>query len=281
MLMRRPGLLVNKEGQRFFNEEQVQNTTYAGNAIARQTGNIGFMILTETQIQKYLDHYGLPFYYWQLYALYITFCLTLKIRGTSLAQVQTGDIVIFMVLVCQEHYTPTSLGAHLTGLRRFVCIFPELNSYASKIPERIPKKYDITPSYTNEEHKKIVKFLVEGELSLRNRAIALIAFETGLRAVDICKLKFSDIDWKHDIICLEQKKTGKVLIVLAEADVDPDGRISGTRMTRHSYVSRMLRNGIPLPVISEALGHCNPDSTMRYLLYLMNGTLIDTTESVC
>lgn len=234
---------------------------------------------------------------------------------TSLAQVQTGDIVIFMVLVCQEHYTPTSLGAHLTGLRRFVCMFPELNGCASEIPERIPKKYDITPSYTNEEHKKIEKCLVEGELSSRNRAIALIAFETGLRAVDICKLKLSDIDWKHDVICLEQEKTGRALMipirpslgnalmaylleerpqstspyvflrciapfhpladhtgiynilrkVLAEADVDPDGRISGTRMTRHSYASRMLRNGIPLPVISEALGHSNPDSTMRYL----------------
>ena len=29
--------------------------------------------------------------------------------------------------------------------------------------------------------------------------------------------------------------------------------------------SRMLRNGVPLPVISEALGDSSPDSTMRYL----------------
>lgn len=234
---------------------------------------------------------------------------------TSLHQVKTGDIILFMVLVCQEHYTPTSLGAHLTGLRRFVAMFKELGGYASELPERIPKKSGITPYYTQEEHKKINKCLAEGRLSSRNQAIALLAFETGLRAVDICKLKLDSIDWKHDVICLEQEKTGKPLMipirpslgnalmaylleerpqstspyvflrsvapfhplvdhagiynilrkVLTEALVEPDGRISGTRMTRHSYASRMLRNGMPLPVISEALGHRNPDSTMRYL----------------
>lgn len=234
---------------------------------------------------------------------------------TSLSQVRPGDITVFMVLVCQEHYAPTSVGAHLTGLRRFVHMFQELRGYAAEIPERIPKKCGITPSYTEEEHKKIDKCLAGSGLSARNRAIALIAFETGLRAVDICRLELADIDWKHDVICLEQEKTGKTLTmpirpalgnalmsylleerppsrstyvflrskapfhpladhagiynvlrkVLAEADVEPDGRISGTRMTRHSHASRMLRSGVPLPVISEALGHSNPDSTMRYL----------------
>lgn len=244
---------------------------------------------------------------------------------TSLHQVKTGDIIVFMVLVCQEHYTPTSLGAHLTGLRRFVGMFKELSGYASELPERVPKKSGITPCYTEEEHGKITRCLAEGGLSSRNQAIALLAFETGLRAVDICKLKLNSIDWKYDVICLEQEKTGKPLMipirpslgnalmsylleerpqsispyvflrsaapfhplvdhagiynilrkVLAEALVEPDGRISGTRMTRHSYASRMLRNGVPLPVISEALGHRNPDSTMRYL------STDDTTMTAC
>lgn len=234
---------------------------------------------------------------------------------TSLAQVKKGDITFFMVLVCQEHYSPTSLGAHLTGLRYFVHMFPELDLYACEIPERLPKKEHIIPVYTDEEHEKIDKCLSESGMSERNRAIALIAFETGLRAVDICKLKLEDIDWKHDVLRLEQEKTGKALTVpirpsfgnalaaylleerpqsaspyvflrcvapfhpltdhsgiynilrkiLADAGVEPDGRISGTRMTRHSYASRMLRKGVPLPVISEALGHGSPDSSMRYL----------------
>ncbi len=56
ILMRQPGMLVNKEGQRFFNEEQVQNTTYTGNALVRQSGNTGYMILDETMIQNYIDN---------------------------------------------------------------------------------------------------------------------------------------------------------------------------------------------------------------------------------
>lgn len=240
----------------------------------------------------------------------------LEDRGyTALSQIRNGDITVFMVLVCQEHYAPTSLGSHITGLRRFASLFPELDKHASEIPENLLKKQDITSVYTEEEHKRIDQYLMESGMSERNRAIALLAFETGLRAVDICKLKLDDIDWKHDTIHIRQEKTGKALAIpirpalgnalaaylleerppsdsayvflrsvapyhpltdhsgiysilrqiLAQSGVEPDGRISGTRMTRHSYASRMLRNGVPLPVISEALGHSSPDSSLRYL----------------
>ena len=58
----------------------------------------------------------------------------------------------------------------------------------------------------------------------------------------------------------------KVLLnVILDAGVEVNGRISGTRITRHSTASRMLRHGVPLPVISESLGHGNPDSVMVYL----------------
>jgi integrase len=56
-----------------------------------------------------------------------------------------------------------------------------------------------------------------------------------------------------------------LLNVLSDAGVEANGRIFGTRITRHSTASRMLRHGIPLPVISEALGHGNPNSVMVYL----------------
>lgn len=233
----------------------------------------------------------------------------------SLEQIKKGDITLFIVLVCQEHYAPTSLGAHLTGLRRFVQMFSEMKDFEQELPERLHKKKEIIPTYTDEEHERISKYLSGNALSARNRAIALIAFETGLRAVDICNLKLKDIDWKHDVMNLIQEKTGKAINipilptlgnalmdyllderpssnseyvflefsapfrplsehsaiynilrkVLVEAGVDVSDRISGTRMTRHSYASRMLRNGVALPVISEALGHSNPDSTMRYI----------------
>ena len=231
------------------------------------------------------------------------------------SEIKKGDVSLFIVLVCQEHYAPTSLGAHLPGLKRFLELFPETKPFTIEIPERVRRKQDIIPSYTDDELERIEDFLLENKLSARDRAIALIAFKTGLRAVDICGLQLDSIDWKHDTISINQEKTGKPLVlplfpslgnalmeyllderpqsestyvflskvapfhplvdhssiynvlrkVLVEADVAPQGRISGTRMSRHSYASQLLRGGIPLTVISEALGHSNPNSTMRYI----------------
>ena len=231
------------------------------------------------------------------------------------SEIKKGDVSLFIVLVCQEHYAPTSLGAHLPGLKRFLELFPETKPFTIEIPERVRRKQDITPSYTDDELERIEDFLLENKLSARDRAIALIALKTGLRAVDICGLQLDSIDWKHDTISINQEKTGKPLVlplfpslgnalmeyllderpqsestyvflskvapfhplvdhssiynvlrkVLVEADVAPQGRISGTRMSRHSYASQLLRRGIPLTVISEALGHSNPNSTMRYI----------------
>ena len=47
--------MVNQQGKRFFNEEQVQNTTYTGNSLRNQTGNTGFMILDEAIKQSYVE----------------------------------------------------------------------------------------------------------------------------------------------------------------------------------------------------------------------------------
>lgn len=233
----------------------------------------------------------------------------------QLSETKKGDVTLFIVLVCQERYAPTSLGAHLPGLKRFLELFPEVKPFTIEIPERIRRKQDITPAYTDDELERIEDFLLENKLSARDRAIALIAFKTGLRAVDICGLQLDSIDWKHDTVSINQEKTGKPLVlplfpslgnalmeyllderpqsestyvflskvapfhplvdhsaiynvlrkVLAEAGIDPQGRISGTRMSRHSYASQLLRKGVPLPIVSEALGHSNPNSTMRYI----------------
>ena len=233
----------------------------------------------------------------------------------SLAELKSGDIVTFIALVCKEHYQPTSLGAHLPGLRIFLRIHESTAIFEAELPEHLPKKRDILEVYTDEEHNKVLKYLESGNASFRNKAICLIALETGMRAVDICNLKLGDIDWGHDCIHIVQEKTGKpmniplqasignalidyllserpvssseyifltrhaphepmkahagyrnvLLNVISDAGVEANGRISGTRITRHSTASRMLRHGIPLPVISEALGHGNPNSVMVYL----------------
>jgi len=51
--MRQPNLLVNLQGERIVNEEIMNNTTFTGNALMRQTGRCGFSIIGEDIVDYY------------------------------------------------------------------------------------------------------------------------------------------------------------------------------------------------------------------------------------
>ena len=52
---------------------------------------------------------------------------------------------------------------------------------------------------------------------------------------------------------------------LVRAGIHVEGRKAGSHALRHSLASRLLEHEIPLPVISEILGHVNAQTTMTYL----------------
>lgn len=54
---RQPHLMINLLGERFMNEEIMPNTTYTGNAIARQKNRTAFLIFDET-IKKHMESVG-------------------------------------------------------------------------------------------------------------------------------------------------------------------------------------------------------------------------------
>lgn len=234
----------------------------------------------------------------------------------SLADVKCGDVVSFVSVICSERYQATSLGAHMPGLKLFLSMFGETEPFLPEIPEHLPKKHDILKVYSDDEYNKILAHLDNAQdLSFRNKAITILAMNTGLRAADICAIRLRDIDWEHNIIHIVQQKTGRaheiplteaignalvdyllnerppsdldfvflrsaaphgplmghagirniLFNVVNDSDIEAKGRSYGTRITRHSTASRMLRNGVPLPVISEALGHGNKNSVMIYI----------------
>ena len=234
----------------------------------------------------------------------------------KLSDIRKGDIVTFIAFICNEKYQPTSLGACMPGLKIFLGMNSCTEHLLCEIPEHLPKKRDILKVYSDEEYEKIITYMdLSANISFRNKAITLLALNTGLRAVDICGLKLSDIDWHHECIHIIQEKTavshdiplseaiGNALVdyllnerpvtssqyvflstvapynplvshagvrgvlfkIVSDSDINPDGRIYGTRITRHSAASRMLRKGIPLHVISDMLGHRNKDSAMVYI----------------
>ncbi len=117
----------------------------------------------------------------------------------SLEDIKAGDVVAFIAVICSAHYLPTSLGAHMPGLKIFLSMFEETAASLQEIPEHLPKKRDILQIYSDEEYTKIVEHLeISTDISFRNKAITIIALETGMRAVDICGLKLTDIDWEHN-----------------------------------------------------------------------------------
>ncbi|MGG7552437.1 tyrosine-type recombinase/integrase [Chryseobacterium arthrosphaerae] len=148
----------------------------------------------------------------------------------------------------------------------------------------------------------------------RDYAMILLATRLGLRSSDIRYLKFSNIDWKNNIIRLEQFKTkvpielpllvdiGEALIdyikngrpkikskdiflrangpyttmtstafhnnireYLKKANIDYSNRKHGSHALRHSLATNLLKNRVPISIISDVLGHSDTTITMDYL----------------
>lgn len=53
--------------------------------------------------------------------------------------------------------------------------------------------------------------------------------------------------------------------VIRKSNVNIDNRHHGPHSLRHSLASCLLKNQVPMPVISETLGHVRTDTTMTYL----------------
>ncbi len=108
----------------------------------------------------------------------------------------------------------------------------KLSTDFSLLPIKKPAIHMIPP-YSYEEIKRIVDVIDTTPIGKRDYAIMLLAFDTGLRGIDIIKLKNQDINWKAGTLSIKQSKTkhpvtqalkGVVLNALADyiLDARPD-----------------------------------------------------------
>lgn len=96
------------------------------------------------------------------------------------------------------------LGIHTNAARTILDYLPALNRRRKNI------------QYLTEEEISSVKEILISEnnnITLRNRAIGMLLFFTGMRSSDIAGLTFSDIDWEKEEIRIFQTKTGNELIL--------------------------------------------------------------------
>ncbi|UZQ49574.1 tyrosine-type recombinase/integrase [Clostridium kluyveri] len=182
--------------------------------------------------------------------------------------------------------------------------------------------------YTKDEISKILKVVdITTELGKRDKAILLLAIDTGLRAIDISKLKLQDIDWKNAEIHIIQSKTEEPLSLPLHASVmntvadyiletrkncqrkelflssfSPYNPLSGANAMdgiiekycrlaniekkpyrsfhslRRAFATELSIAEVPLPIVSQMLGHTSIDSDQPYLMYNESQTTMCTTD---
>lgn len=93
--------------------------------------------------------------------------------------------------------------------------------YSTKIPKCKSVQQPKLPStYSKKEIEKLIRSIERsGASGKRNYAIILIAARLGLRASDICRLKFDNVHWDSSTIKIKQVKTGKELILPLLPDI--------------------------------------------------------------
>src|SRR5260221_4803478 len=94
-------------------------------------------------------------------------------------------------------------------------------NFSERIPKyRLVSQPKLPSTYSKEEIVRLINSIDRSSsIGKRNYAIILLAARLGLRASDVSRLKFENIDWKTSQIKITQVKTGKELMLPLLADV--------------------------------------------------------------
>ena len=94
------------------------------------------------------------------------------------------------------------------------------NDYEALLSFKLSRESKIFPAASHEEILSVLN-VIDRRIpkGKRDYAMILLAVVTGLRAIDIVRLKLSDIDWKNGKIKIVQAKTGKSLALPLTKDV--------------------------------------------------------------
>jgi site-specific recombinase XerD len=157
-------------------------------------------VLSQARIQSY-----------QLYLERFSYFVSNSLKIEVAAELRELHIVEFIERC--KIYTKPTVYATISCLRQYFdylhtekVISLRLSSALPKVDRR--KQKEIPSAYNREEIVKLLScFNLTNPREIRDYAMVLIASRLGLRASDICSLKFKEIDWEWNLITVIQQKT--------------------------------------------------------------------------
>ena len=147
------------------------------------------------------------------------FLLFLEDHGCSSLSAATTTMVPAFFHHLLATYSPTSIRTVASSLRSFLRFSETEERLLLAVPSRCVRNKPIIPILSDHENDALKKVLRNNQARFRDKAIILLALRTGLRSLDILRIKLTDIDWVNDSITIAQSKTGIAFKVPLTADV--------------------------------------------------------------
>jgi integrase len=116
-------------------------------------------------------------------------------------------------------YRPTTIRAVASHIRCFLSFVEGGEKLPAAVPSRCVRAKTIIPILSDQEPDALRSVRKTPKVFLRDKAIILLALQTGLRAADIVRLGLSDIDWVNDTRSIRQSKTRNAFTIPLTAGV--------------------------------------------------------------
>lgn len=147
------------------------------------------------------------------------FLLFLESNGCTTLSKTPSEMVPSFFQNLLATYSPTSIRTVASHIRSFLIFAEGGDRLIPLVPSNCLRNKPIIPILTVKENNALKNVLRTQKISHRDKAIVLLALHTGLRSIDIVKMKLEDIDWVNDTILIMQSKTGKPFKIPLTADV--------------------------------------------------------------
>lgn len=150
-------------------------------------------------------------------------------RRIILSNLTTADISDFMTTLCRYHRATVHVCSSV--LRNFLCYLHESGILEDDLSPSVPRPKiyvdeNIPETWTPEEVRQLLAVIDRSNaIGKRDYAMLLLAVLLGMRAGDICALKFKNLDWRQKLITYTQQKTKKtntlpLLPIIGDAIID-------------------------------------------------------------